>query len=242
MDLRIGNAVIPYAVRESLRASCKRIVVTPAGVEVVVPMGTPLEGPDGVAPYVHRKRRWVFDAVREVDAKHRALLDQQYTSGAKLQVRGRWLMLDVQAAKVAAVAVSCRSKFHVVVPCDLQGITKVEAIRNAVEGWLRDRALADLEASGRRHEATLGVVAEGYRLSDAKSRWGSCGRDGVVRVHWRLAQAPTAAFEYVVAHEVAHLLHRNHSAEFWATIGRVLPDWRDRKTALERWEGEHRRP
>ena len=52
--------------------------------------------------------------------------------------------------------------------------------------------------------------------------------------------APAAAMEYVVAHEVAHLVHRHHSPEFWVTLARALPDWEERKAMLERWEGEHR--
>jgi predicted metal-dependent hydrolase len=55
-----------------------------------------------------------------------------------------------------------------------------------------------------------------------------------------LVQAPAAAFEYVVAHEVAHLLHRNHSAEFWSVLAQTLPDWTDREAMLERWETERR--
>ena len=62
----------------------------------------------------------------------------------------------------------------------------------------------------------------------------------MVRVHWRLVQAPAGALEYVVAHEVAHLVCRNHSAEFWGVLGRTLPDWLERKAMLERWESEHR--
>jgi hypothetical protein len=106
-------------VRESDKATCKKIVVTPGGVEVVVPSGTPLDGPEGVVPYVQRKRRWVFDSVREVEEKHRASLTQQYASGAKLQYRGRWLMLDVKAGDVGQVSINFRSKFHVVVPVGL---------------------------------------------------------------------------------------------------------------------------
>jgi len=240
MHLTVGNTVIPYDVRESRKATHRKIVVTPAGVEVVIPTGSPLDGPEGVGRYVQRKRRWVFDAVREVEEKHRALLTQRYAAGAKLQYRGRWLMLDVQAGDVAGVEIACRSKFHVMVPLGLDGVQKLEAIREAFDRWLRDRALDDVERFGQQHEATLAVEAAGYRLSDARSRWGSCGRDNVVRVHWRLVQAPTPAFEYVVAHEVAHLLHRNHSAEFWAVLGRTLPNWAERKAMLERWESEHR--
>lgn len=261
LQLTIGHTVIPYRVRESGNSSRKRIVVTPAGVEVVVPAGTAQGGPEGVAAYVHRRRRWVFDAVRDIEARHRSLLDQRYASGAKLQYRGRWLMLDVQAADVPAVTISCRSKFHVLVPRGSDGmvpggidgvapraadgpamndLARLEAIRGAFDRWLRDRALADLRRFGHRHEAALGLKASGYRLSEARQRWGSCGRDGVIRAHWQLVQAPTAAFEYVVAHELVHLAHRNHSPAFWATLARLLPDWVERKAMLERWEGERR--
>ena len=209
--LTVGNTDIPYEVRYSTKATRKRIVVTPQGVEVVAPVGTPLDGSDGLLSYLHGKRRWVFDSVREIEEKHRRLLTQRYASGAKLQYRGRWLMLDVEAEDVEAVEVTCRSKFQVVVPAELEGVKKLEAIRTAFDAWLRDRALRDLVRFGRRHEEALGVEPAGYRLSEAKSRWGSLGRDGVVRAHWRLAQAPAAAMEYVVAHELAHLVHRNHS-------------------------------
>ena len=239
-SLQVGETTIEYRVRPSARATRKRIVVTPAGVEVVVPTGTPLDGDDGVYAYVDSRRRWLFDSQREVADQHQKLLTQKYASGAKLQYRGRWLMLDVRADAVPSVVIQCRSKFEVVVPDELEGVERLEAIRVAFDAWLRDRALRDLRRFGRRHEGNLGVEAHGYRVSEAKSRWGSCGKDGVIRVHWRLVQAPAAAMEYVVAHEVAHLLHRNHSDEFWETLGRTLPDWRERKAMLERWEGDHR--
>ena len=239
-SLTIGATEIPYEVRYSARATRKRIVVTPEGVEVVAPEGTPSEGADGLLAFLHGKRRWLFDAVREVEEKHRKLLTQRYASGAKLQYRGRWLMLSVEPGAVEVVEITCRSKFHVLVPEDLEGVERLEAIRGAFDGWLRNRALKDLRRFARRHEGNLGIQATGYRLSDAKSRWGSCGKDGVIRVHWRLVQAPLAAFEYVVAHEIVHLIERNHSPEFWATLARTLPDWQERKALLERWEGEHR--
>ncbi len=235
--LVVGSTVIPYAVRESNKARAMKIVATPAGVEVVVPPGTP---PDAVTAYVARRRRWVFDAVRELAARHEALLDQQYGSGAKLQYRGRWLMLDVQPANVEEVEIACRSKLHVSVPAQLAGVPRHEAVRAAFDGWLRARARDDLDRFGRKHAQTLGVTPGGFRVSEARSRWGSCGRDGVIRAHWQLVQAPAAAFEYVVAHEVAHLVHRNHSEDFWRTLARTLPTWVERKAMLERWEGERR--
>ena len=238
--LTIGNTDIPYEVRYSAQAARKRIVVTPGGVEVVAPLGTPQDGKDGLLAFLGRKRRWVFDAVQEIEEKHRKLLTQRYASGAKLQYRGRWLMLDVQPGPVARVEIACRSKFHVSVPRGLPEGERLDAIRKAFDGWLHDRALRDLRRFGLRHESTLRVNATAYRLAQARSRWGSCGKDQIIRIHWRLIQAPAAAMEYVVAHEVTHLLHRNHGPEFWETLGRTLPDWPERKLMLEEWEGDHR--
>ena len=123
-SLEVGSTVLAYFIRESTRAKRKRIVVTPGKVEVVVPIGTPLEGPRGTLAYVDQRRRWIFNAAREIDDRHQALLTQRYASGAKLQFRGRWLMLDVQSAEVEAVQIRSRyaqanavfgtSKFHMV--------------------------------------------------------------------------------------------------------------------------------
>ena len=234
--LTVGKTDIPYEVRFSSRATRKRIVVTPAGVKVVAPAGASWEGSDGLLAYVDRKRRWVFDAVREVGERHCKLLTQRYASGAKLQYRGRWLMLEVRPGPVAQVEIHCRSKFHVVVPPAVEGWARLEATGVAFDGWLRDRAERDLIRFGRHHAARLGVEATAFRLSRARSRWGSCGRDGVVRVHWRLIQAPRLAMEYVVAHELAHLLHRNHSSAFWLKLAETMPDWAKAKELLERWE------
>jgi predicted metal-dependent hydrolase len=235
--LTIGKTEIPYVVRYSERARRKRIVVTPDGVEVVAPSGS---GAAGVTAFVNTKRRWMFDAVREIAAKQGKLLTQHYASGAKLQYRGRWLMLDVESAKVETVQVSCRSKFHVLVPRGLKGTARLRATQAALDEWLRERALRDLQGFVRAHGATLGVEAAGCRITDAKHAWGTCGKDDVIRVHWRLIQAPKVAMEYVAAHEVAHLLHRNHSAAFWRKLGETMPDWAEAKAMLERWEGEHR--
>lgn len=238
--LTIGRTQIPYDVTFSERARLKRIIVTPERVEVVAPRGTPIEGEGGVLPFVHMKRRWMFDAVREVGSRYRKLEAQKYASGAKLQYRGRWLMLDVQEADLERAEVLCRSKFHVRVPSGLSRATRPTAVRTALEGWLKTKAEADVLALGKRHAKQLAVDPRKLGTFDSKHAWGSCWKDGQVRVHWRLIQAPKVALEYVVAHELTHLRHRNHSREFWKTLGQTMSNWEEGKAMLERWEGEHR--
>jgi predicted metal-dependent hydrolase len=63
------------------------------------------------------------------------------------------------------------------------------------------------------------------RLSSARTRWGSCSARSGIRLHWRLIHCPPALIDYVVAHEVAHLVEMNHSPRFWAVVGSLYPDW-----------------
>lgn len=72
------------------------------------------------------------------------------------------------------------------------------------------------------------------QLSAARSRWGSCNQQGVIRLNWRLVQAPLEVLDYVIAHELAHLRHMNHSAGFWQETERLYPDWRATRAWLKK--------
>ena len=102
--------------------------------------------------------------------------------------------------------------------------------------WLKEEALrlvaprvAAVRARGR--DGAMPPV----KLSNARSEWGSCNQRGEIRLNWRLVQLPAALADYVVAHEVAHLVELNHSARFWAVVERLLPGHGQRRRALEDW-------
>jgi predicted metal-dependent hydrolase len=100
-----------------------------------------------------------------------------------------------------------------------------ESLRAHAERYL-DRRLADL---CRR----LGIDHPRLVLAEPGRRWGSCGKDGVVRIHWRIIQAPPALIDYVLVHELVHLSHRHHGRAFWAAVGRVIPDYEARRARLK---------
>jgi predicted metal-dependent hydrolase len=91
--------------------------------------------------------------------------------------------------------------------------------------WLRER----VNLLSRK----LGVAAARVDVRDLGYRWGSCGKNGVVYFNWKLLQLPVRVTDYVIAHELAHLLLRHHGAEFRKILDRSLPDWRDRSEALK---------
>ena len=90
--------------------------------------------------------------------------------------------------------------------------------------WLKAEAAIDLAARTAVHAQRLGVTVGSIKLRSQASRWGSCSSSGNINYNWRLVLAPPFVLDYVAAHEVAHLVEMNHSAAFWATVKRTLPD------------------
>ncbi len=102
--------------------------------------------------------------------------------------------------------------------------------------WLRTGAQPLMAADLVHYCSVAAVDAPPIRLSRAQRRWGSCSSSGTVRINWRLIMAPSAGRRSVVAHEVAHLTHMNHSPAFYGELDRIFEG--DRKAA-DRWLKDH---
>ncbi len=98
-----------------------------------------------------------------------------------------------------------------------------DRINERLLGFLRREARRDLEAHARRHARSVGKTFGRVVVRDTRSRWGSCSSKGTLSFSWRLVLAPAFVLDYLVAHEVAHLAHMDHSAEFWALTRRLAP-------------------
>ena len=97
-------------------------------------------------------------------------------------------------------------------------------VSRRVRDFLMREARRDLVEAVSRHTATLGVVARRMTLRDTTTRWGSCSSVGALNFSWRLIMAPPFVLDYLAAHEVAHLVHMNHSTAFWAVTKRLIPE------------------
>lgn len=79
----------------------------------------------------------------------------------------------------------------------------------------------------------MALFPKDLSMSSARGRWGSCTASGHLRLNWRLMQAPPAAIDYVVIHELAHLAELNHSPRFWAIVAAHCPDWKTHRNWLK---------
>jgi predicted metal-dependent hydrolase len=102
----------------------------------------------------------------------------------------------------------------------------------AVESYLRRLAASTLPARLRELAGPLGFRVSGVTVRDQRSRWGSCSPSGCISLNWRLVQMPPSVRDYVLLHELAHLVHPNHSRRYWKELERICPWHRDARAWL----------
>ncbi|WP_299838639.1 M48 family metallopeptidase [uncultured Jannaschia sp.] len=157
--------------------------------------------------FVRDQAAWVRRAVAAVPARRVVRV------GGSVPLLGR---------DVPVVAGSGRAARHlgatIAVADDVQAGRRVQAL-------LLSLARTHLAAAVDRHAETVGRPPAKLSLRDTRSRWGSCSSRGALMFSWRLVMAPPEVLDYVAAHEVAHLLHMDHSPRFWTAVERLVPDY-----------------
>ena len=173
---------------------------------------------------------WIVRTLAAWQMRRRDVLPREWKSGAPILFRGSELALVLQPARKKAVAADL---FHVTVlhpsPQD------EELVAAYVGGWLKEEALRALVPRVAAFASRIAAALPPTRLSNGRSEWGSCNHKGEIRLNWRLVQLPPDLADYVVAHEVAHLVELNHSPRFWALVETLFPGHAAARRALGEW-------
>ena len=179
---------------------------------------------------LQERAQWIVRALAEWRSRRRDVMPREWKSGAPILYRGRELSLEVFPARRTHVAPDL---FNLTV---LHPRAQDESeVAEFVGKWLRDEAWSLVAPRVGVYADRLERATPGLRLSNARSEWGSCNARGEIRLNWRLVQLPPTLAEYVVAHEVAHLVELNHSPRFWALVERLMPGHAALRRELEDW-------
>ena len=206
--LRLGDQQIPFAIQRNARA--RRITITVDHTQrilrIVLPKRTSVK--EGVA-FCQLHADWVINRF--------AVLPQRipFEVGEALPLLGvPHLIAHAPEAK--------RGVWQEAGQLWVSG--QADFLPRRIEAFARDLAKREIVRRAREKSALVGRPARRITLRDIRSRWGSCSPGGDLSFCWRLIFAPEAVLDYVVAHEVAHLKHMNHSRSFWAQVAELTPE------------------
>ena len=196
------------------------ITVDASGVSVSAPLRAPWRD---IEAFVRQKERWIVGKMDEWARLPPPALVRG-ASGESLPLFGSTVTLEVSTGRRAVRREPGRLVVSAPAP---QRVTKV------LLGWLKTQALEALVPRAEHYAAHLDVQPSLVGLSNARTQWGVCTEGGAIRLSWRLVHLEPSLADYVVAHEVAHLVELNHSKRFWHLLAKLYPDWREARERLE---------
>ena len=217
--IQFGDQAIEYQFARRRRRTLG-ITVDGSGLSVRAPLRAPLRD---IESFLRDKERWIVAKLDEWSRVPRpAILHGQ--TGETLPLFGTSLMLEVREGGRAV-----RRHDDRLVVC----APGPRRVAETLVGWLKTNALETLAPRAAYFAGRLGVPAPSITLSNARGQWGVCVAGGTIRLNWRLVHLAPELGDYVVAHEVAHLLEMNHSKRFWELVAGLYPKWREARERLE---------
>lgn len=205
----------------SKRASIGLEVNAKAHLIVRAPLGA---SEKTIQKVIEEKALWIQKAKLKMEQKLQNFESKKFTSGEKFLYLGKEYPLEI-------------GNFYKM-PLDLKEAFQLSRRyeQNASEvflHWYKRKAMQKIGERARFFYALTGLKYSQIKINSAQTRWGSCAHSGNLNFSWRLIMAPEAVIDYVVVHELVHLEEKNHSANFWNKVKKILPEYSEHKKWLQ---------
>lgn len=224
--IQYGATIIDYDIEFAQRKTLSICVNPDSSVYLKAPKDATLEQ---IQQKVHKRASWILKQKRFFESFGTSTTKRQYISGESHLYLGRQYMLRVKESNVNAVhyqnniiEIECRHKKDA-------GIL--------LQTWYCQRANIKFQEYAQpiiEQFSVYGVKPHSLSIKKMDKRWGYCTIDGHITLNPRLICAPRCCIEYVITHELCHLIYRSHNKEFYALLTKEMPHWEKWKNKLER--------
>jgi predicted metal-dependent hydrolase len=203
-----------YTIKRSPRR--KKLTITVERDRSVV-VHAPINAPEEkIRAIVEAKRQWIYEKTRHAQKYSRLPHPpgKEMVNGESALYLGRQYIIEIMPGESEGI----RFEQRFLIPVSLTGKR-----RQVLQNWYKERAKEKILPRSQKYAARLGVQYANARIVDNRYRWGSCTTRDNIHFNWRLIQAPMHVIDYVIVHELAHLLEPNHTPRFWNIIRAQIP-------------------
>lgn len=214
---------ITYTLHRSDRKTASIYVERDGQVSVYVPEKLTRQQLEDL---LESKRKWVYRNLAEWEDLNSARTEREYVNGEGFLYLGRSYRLklvDVQDSPLIL-----KDGYF----CLRSNNGSTPDADAAFKEFFREKGKTRIPERVAHFQARMGVEASDVKIMDLKNRWASCSANGNLNFHWKCMMAPSRVLDYIVVHELAHLIHLNHTEAFWNEVDKVMPDYQERKDWL----------
>ena len=224
--VQLAGTPITYTLKRTNRRRSIGLRIDDHGLTVNVPLRASEKWLHSV---LQDKADWVVDKLHNWQSQKPA--PQQWRDGEPILFRGETFTLRITSSLFETPPQLHRAQLAVYVS-DMEDKATVE---KAITQWYQKEALRLFTECVAHFALLMKVSPREVKLSSARTQWGSCTTRGTVHLNWQLIKMPLPLIDYVVVHELAHLLEMNHSAAFWNVVETACPDYAKLRRELGKW-------
>ena len=217
----LAGQPVEYEIRRSPDAAEPRIDVDIRGVRVTLPEDSG-EDPENL---LGKNAAWVLEKKSKYDRYREQAPERSFESGETLPYLGKEHEIVVKAG-VRHEVVDGRIQLR-------QSAVSQSSLKQVLENFYRNRAREFLSDRVDHYANKIGVEYKQVELRNQRTLWGSCSTTGTLSLNWRLVMSPPDIVDYVVIHELAHLIEAGHNREFWRIVSEYDPDYKQHADWLE---------
>lgn len=211
---------LDYQIVYSNRKTITITVERDRSVVVSAPIGM---SPERIKELVESKKLWLFEKINHIQKYPSQVLRKEFVTGETIMYLGRYYRLEITGEDKPEV----RFQNRFFIP-RCQQAQAAQLLRE----WYMARAREKLTPKIRYFAEALGVTYNQILISDLKYRWASCTPKNNLNFNWRILKAPLFVIDYLIVHELAHLLEANHTPQFWNIIAVQVPRYESAKEWL----------
>ncbi|MCE5334837.1 MAG: M48 family metallopeptidase [Desulfobacteraceae bacterium] len=211
-----------YQIKRSARRRTLSIRVLPDNRVVVTAPGSVSRRE--IAEVVESKAAWIERAFKANEERHRKTAGNRFETGRTLFYLGREFALRVESAPDCGVSLA-GGTIRVRTNRPQGDPMREPDVRSGLVKWYTARALEQIEGRVRDFSQRIGVTPRKVTVKSMRSRWGSCSSHGNISLVWNIVMAPEEAIDYLIVHELCHMVHHNHSTAYWNLVRSFLPDF-----------------
>lgn len=224
---------LPYVlVRSNARRTSSIQIDESARVSIYVPYRTSQQYVDA---FIREKFDWILKCVETARDNQKIIQQKKYEHGGRFLFLGKKYPLHVIESDVKRARIDFDGdQWKIVVPEDLDSQQRSELIRKKLIQWYRLQAEEILGGRIFHYSRIIGETPERIAIRSQKRMWGCCDYNKrLIHLNWQIILSPIKVIDYIVVHELCHLIHPNHSKRFWRKVESVMPEYEEYKHWLK---------
>ncbi len=233
--IQYGNKKIIFKIECSNRRKTVGIYIDPErGVIIHSPRFLKV---NKIKEIVRKRARWIVEKQELVKNYGHVCSVREFVSGEAFPYLGKQYRLKVikSGTEKGEKCKLINGRFLVEINRDLNGDSVKRNVKEALMEWYLAHAEEKIPERVKVYARHIGKWPERVEIKNHKRRWGSCSHNGIVRLNWKIVIAPVTILDYVIVHELCHLIHQHHSPQFWQKVQAIIPDYTKRWDKLKEY-------